>query len=61
MNKMNKNMVHEYAIAFMLEYTEDEYKNDETLENIKNELINLYEKVHNNELLKDFFLLITAS
>ena len=55
MNKMNKNMVEEYAMGFMLEYTEDQYKNDETLEQIKNELINLYEKVHNNQLLKDFF------
>ena len=55
MNKMNKNMVKEYAMGFMLEYTEDQYINDETLENIKNELINLYEKVHNNQLLKDFF------
>ena len=50
MNKMNKNMVEEYAMGFMLEYTEDQYKNDETLEQIKNELINLYDKVHNNEL-----------
>ena len=48
-------MVEEYAMAFMLEYTENQYKNDETLEKIKNELINLYEKVHNNKLLKDFF------
>jgi len=50
MNKMNKNMVEEYAMAFMLEYTENQYKNDKTLEQIKNELINVI--INKDEYLK---------
>jgi len=52
---MNMDMVNEYAIGIMLKYTEDKYKNDKTLLDIKNELINFYNKIHESELNKYYF------
>ena len=52
---MNINMVNEYAMGIMLKYTEDKYKNDETLLDITNKLINFYNKIHDSELNKYYF------
>jgi hypothetical protein len=46
---INQETLERYAMYFMLTYTADEYKNDETLNNIKNELVNI---VLNKEFLK---------
>jgi hypothetical protein len=66
LNKMNKNMnedvlesinqetLERYAMFFMLKHTADEYKNNETLNNVKNELINII-------LNKDDYLKIWTS
>jgi hypothetical protein len=48
-------MVNEYAMGIMLKYTEDKYKNDETLLDITNKLINFYNKIHDSELNKYYF------
>ena len=62
LNKMNKNMNQEileyinqetlerYAMFFMLKHTADEFKNNETLNNVKNELINIV--MNKDEFLK---------
>lgn len=54
-NQINDNILNEYAIGIMLQFTKDEYKNDETLNDIKEELNNLYYKVTNSELYSYFF------
>lgn len=41
LESINQETLERYAMYFMLTYTADEYKNDDTLNNIKNELVNI--------------------
>jgi len=54
-NQINLDMIKQFAFGMMLEYTENEFINDETLNNIEREIINLYNKIHNSELNKMYF------